>query len=150
MCGVGPGRGPRLHSWSRSHRSQRTRSRMRRVRCRPTSQRRERDVNRIEVLIVDDHPLFRRGIRWSLEEWREIRVVREVPDAQEAIRVAGMLSPTVVLLDLDLPGMSGLELCRVLKRRPPQAAIVVLWMHEDDEQLFSSTRVGASAYCTKD
>jgi len=107
-------------------------------------------VNRIEVLIVDDHPLFRRGIRWSLEEERDIRVVGEASDAQEAMRAADMLSPNVVLLDLNLPGMSGLELCRVLKRRHPQAAIVVLTMHEDDEQLFSSIRVGASAYCTKD
>lgn len=107
-------------------------------------------MNRIEILIVDDHPLFRRGIRWSLEEERDIRVVGEASDAQEAMRATDLLAPDVVLLDLNLPGMSGLELCRVLKRRHPQTAIVVLTMHEDDEQLFSAIRAGASAYCTKD
>ena len=107
-------------------------------------------MNRVGILIVDDHPLFRRGIRWSLEEERDFQVVGEASDAQEAIRMSDVAAADVVLLDLNLPGMSGLELCRVLKRRHPQAAIVVLTMHEDDEQLFNAIRVGASAYCTKD
>lgn len=107
-------------------------------------------MNRVEILIIDDHPLFRRGIRWSLEEERDFQVVGEASDAQEALRAADMLVPDVSLVDLNLPGMSGLELCRVLKRRHPQTAVVVLTMHEDDEQLFSAIRAGASAYCTKD
>lgn len=107
-------------------------------------------MNRVEILIVDDHPLFRRGIRWSLEEERDFQVVGEASDAQETLRAADMLVPDVILLDLNLPGMSGLEVSRILKRRHPQTAIVVLTMHEDDEQLFAAIRVGASAYCTKD
>ncbi|HET9014669.1 MAG TPA: response regulator transcription factor [Thermomicrobiaceae bacterium] len=107
-------------------------------------------MNLVGILIVDDHPLFRRGIRWSLEDERDFQVVGEASDAQEAIRMSDAVAADVVLLDLNLPGMSGLELCRVLKRRHPQAAIVVLTMHEDDEQLFNAIRVGASAYCTKD
>lgn len=107
-------------------------------------------MSRVDILVVDDHPLFRRGIRWSLEEEEDFQVVGEASDAQEALRLADQLVPDVILLDLNLPGMSGLEVSRILKRRHPQTAVVVLTMHEDDEQLFSSIRVGASAYCTKD
>lgn len=107
-------------------------------------------MNRVEILVVDDHPLFRRGIRWSLDQERDFQVVGEAADSEETIRLTDMLVPDVILLDLNLPGLGGLELCRIIKRRHPQCAIVVLTMHEDDEQLFNSIRVGASAYCTKD
>ncbi len=107
-------------------------------------------MNRVQILIIDDHPLFRRGIRWSLEGEREFQVVGEAGDGQEAIRLSDMLVPDVILLDINLPGMNGLEVARILKRRHPQAAVIVLTMHEDDEQLFSAIRVGAAAYCTKD
>jgi DNA-binding NarL/FixJ family response regulator len=107
-------------------------------------------VDPIQILIVDDHPLFRRGIRWSLEAERDMRVIGEAGDGHEAIQQADVLVPDVMLVDINLPGMSGLELARVLKRRHPRAPIVVLTMHEDDEQLFTAIRVGAAAYCTKD
>lgn len=107
-------------------------------------------MNRVQILIVDDHPLFRRGIRWSLEAESDFQVVGEASDAEEAMRISDTTTPDVILLDINLPGMSGLELARAVKRRHPQAGIVVLTMHEDDEQLFNSIRVGASAYCTKD
>ncbi|HET7034641.1 MAG TPA: response regulator transcription factor [Thermomicrobiaceae bacterium] len=107
-------------------------------------------MNRLQILVIDDHPLFRRGIRWSLEEQRDLVVVGEASDGQEGIRLSDVLVPDVVLLDLNLPGMGGLEVARVLKRRHPQLGIIVLTMHEDDEQLFSAIRAGANAYSTKD
>ncbi|HEU5424328.1 MAG TPA: response regulator transcription factor, partial [Nitrolancea sp.] len=107
-------------------------------------------MNRLQILVIDDHPLFRRGIRWSLEEQRDLVVVGEASDGQEGVRLSDVLVPDVVLLDLNLPGMSGLEVARVLKRRHPQLGIIVLTMHEDDEQLFSAIRAGANAYSTKD
>lgn len=107
-------------------------------------------MNRVEILLIDDHPLFRRGIRWSLEEEPDLKVVGEAADGQEGIRLSDVLVPDVVLLDLNLPGMSGLEVARILKRRHPQTGVIVLTMHEDDEQLFNSIRAGANAYGTKD
>lgn len=104
----------------------------------------------INILIVDDHPLFRSGIRWSLEQQPHLVVVGEASDGSEALRLADETSPDVILVDLSLPGMNGLEVARALKRRQPQAGVIILTMHQDDEQLFNAIRAGASAYCTKD
>jgi DNA-binding NarL/FixJ family response regulator len=107
-------------------------------------------MQRIQVLIVDDHPLFRRGIRWSLEAESDIAVAGEAPDGHTALAIAEKSAPDVVLLDINMPGMSGIEIARVLKRHHPRVGIVIITMHEDDEQLFNAIRVGAAAYCTKD
>ncbi len=107
-------------------------------------------MNQVDIMIVDDHPLFRSGIRWSLEQVPNFRIVGEAGDGGEAIRLADERSPDVILVDLSLPGMNGLEVARALKRRQPQAGVIILTMHQDDEQLFNAIRAGASAYCTKD
>jgi len=107
-------------------------------------------VDRIQILVVDDHPLFRRGIRWSLENEHDLLVVAEAADGQAAIQQVDLLMPDVVLVDINIPHMSGLEVTRILKRRHPQIGVIILTMHEDDEQLFHAIRVGAAAYCTKD
>ena len=107
-------------------------------------------MNRIQIVIVDDHPLFRRGIRWSLESEHDLLVVGEAGDGQSAIQQIDMLIPDVVLIDINMPQMSGLEVTRVIKRRHPQTGVVILTAHEDDEQLFHAIRVGAAAYATKD
>lgn len=107
-------------------------------------------MQRIQVLIVDDHPLFRRGIRWSLEAESDIAVSGEAPDGHTALALAEKSAPDVVLLDINMPGMSGIEIARILKRHHPRVGIVIITMHEDDEQLFNAIRVGAAAYCTKD
>jgi DNA-binding NarL/FixJ family response regulator len=106
-------------------------------------------MNRIRILLVDDHPLFLQGLRWTLEAENDMEIVGEVNDGQAAIQQADLLVPDVIICDINLPGMNGLEVTRILRRRYPQTAIVVLTMHEDDEQLFSSIRVGAAAYITK-
>lgn len=107
-------------------------------------------MNRIRILLVDDHPLFRQGIRWTLESQHDMEIVGEASDGQSAIHQADFLTPDVIICDINLPGMNGLEVTRILRRRHPQCAILVLTMHEDDEQLFNSIRVGAAAYGTKD
>jgi DNA-binding NarL/FixJ family response regulator len=107
-------------------------------------------MNRTRILLVDDHPLFRQGIRWTLEGQHDMEVVGEVSDGQSAIQQADFLTPDVIVCDINLPGMNGLEVTRILRRRHPQCAIIVLTMHQDDEQLFNSIRVGAAAYATKD
>ena len=107
-------------------------------------------MNRIRVLIVDDHPLFRQGVHWTLDAQPDLEVVGEVADGQAAIQQADILLPDIVLCDINLQGMNGLEVTRILKRRHPQMAIIVLTLHEDDEQLFQAIRVGAAAYAVKD
>ena len=107
-------------------------------------------MNRIQVLIVDDHPLFRRGVRWGLEAEPDILVVGEATDGQMAVQQVDLLVPDVVLIDINMPQMNGLEVTRIIRRRHPQTGVIVLTMHEDDEQLFHAIRVGAAAYCTKD
>jgi len=107
-------------------------------------------MNRIQILVVDDHPLFRRGIRWSLENEADFRVVGEAGDGATAVQQVELVVPDVVLIDINMPRMSGLEVTRIIKRRHPQMGVIILTMHEDDEQLFHAIRVGAAAYCTKD
>ncbi|MGN6360042.1 MAG: response regulator, partial [Thermomicrobiales bacterium] len=107
-------------------------------------------MNRVRLLIVDDHPLFRQGVHWVLEPQPDIEIVGEVSDGQSSIQQADILMPDLVLCDINLPGMNGLEVTRILKRRHPQTAVIILTLHEDDEQLFHAIRVGASAYAIKD
>lgn len=107
-------------------------------------------MNKLRLLIVDDHPLFRHGVRYMLEAQPDLEVVGEAADGQAAIQQADILLPDVVLCDINLPGMNGLEVARILKRRYPNMAIIMLTLHEDDEQLFHAIRCGASAYAIKD
>ena len=103
----------------------------------------------IKVLIIDDHPLFRRGIRWTLDAADDIEVVGEAENGTEAITLTEKTFPDVVLVDINLPGLNGLEVARVIKRRSPRIRLVVLSVYEDDEQLFNAIKVGASAYSAK-
>jgi len=107
-------------------------------------------MQRIQVLVVDDHPLFRRGLVWSIEAESDMVVVAEAADGQEAIQQSDNLVPDVMVLDINLPEINGIEVARIVKRRNPRVAVVIVTMHEDDEQLFNAIRVGAAAYCTKD
>jgi len=107
-------------------------------------------MNKVRILLVDDHPLFRQGVTWTLSNQPDLDIIGEVADGQAAIQQADVLLPDIVLCDINLPGMNGLEVTRILKRRHPQMAVVILTLHEDDEQLFHAIRVGASAYAIKD
>ncbi len=107
-------------------------------------------MNQINILVVDDHPLFRRGIRGSLEHEADLIIVGEATDGISAVQQVDGLVPDIVLLDINMPQMSGLEVTRVIKRRHPQTGVIILTMREDDEQLFHAIRVGAAAYATKD
>ena len=107
-------------------------------------------MNQTHILIVDDHPLFRRGIRGSIEPEADLVVVGEAADGVSAIQAVDQLSPDIVLLDFNLPQLSGLEVTKTIKRHHPGIAVIILTTHEDDEQLFHAIRVGASAYATKD
>ena len=107
-------------------------------------------MDQTQILIVDDHPLFRRGIRGSIEPETDLAIVGEAADGVSAVQAVDQLSPDIVLLDFNLPQLSGLEVTKMIKRRHPGIAVIILTTHEDDEQLFHAIRVGAAAYCTKD
>src|SRR3954467_5027027 len=106
-------------------------------------------MNRIGILVVDDHPLFRRGIRMGLEADRDLLVVAETTDGPAAIKAAEQFAPDVVLVDISLPTMSGFDVARAIKRRHPRVAVVILTMHEDDGHLFAAIRSGADAFAAK-
>lgn len=104
----------------------------------------------IRVLIVDDHPLFRQGIRWSLEAEEDMEVVGEAENGQEAMKLTDRLLPHVVLIDIHLPGLNGLEVARVIKRHHAQVQLILVSVCDDDEHVFQAVKVGASAYSSKE
>ena len=106
-------------------------------------------MSRIGVLIVDDHPLVRRGIRLALDTDRDLLVVAEAADGPAALQATDQFLPDVVLLDISLPTMSGFDVARAIKRRHPQSAVIILTMHEDDGHLFAAIRSGADAFAAK-
>ncbi|GMR02193.1 MAG: response regulator transcription factor [Acidimicrobiia bacterium] len=102
------------------------------------------------VLVVDDHTLVRRGTREILEHQTEIRVVGEAADGDEAVSLTDRLRPDVVLMDLGLPGLGGVEATREIKARWPEVQVLVLTVHDDDQYVFEAIRAGASGYLLKD
>ncbi|WP_197061101.1 response regulator [Microbacterium mangrovi] len=103
----------------------------------------------IRVLIVDDHPLFRDGLVALLRTVSDVEVADAVGDGESALRSAAALSPDLVLMDLNLPGMSGLEATRRLLASDPDARVLVLTMVDDDDTVTAALRVGARGYVLK-
>ncbi|MDO8464614.1 MAG: response regulator transcription factor [Gallionella sp.] len=106
-------------------------------------------MKRIRILIVDDHTLLRSGIKLALQRHEEIEVVGEAGDGLEGIKRAKQLKPDVVLLDLHMPGTSGLEALRVLVEDVPETQVVMLTVSEDTEDLLETLRAGARGYLLK-
>lgn len=103
----------------------------------------------IRILIVDDHTLFRSGIKLVLQRHEGFEVVGEAGDGLEGIKRAKQLKPDVVLLDLHMPGTSGLEALRVLAEDVPETQVVMLTVSEDAEDLLETLRAGARGYLLK-
>ena len=101
-------------------------------------------------MLVDDHPVFRQGLRRVLEDEDDLDVIVEVADGLEALRMAKQLVPHVMLLDINLPGMNGLQVARALKDSLLDINIIMLTAYHDDQQVFHAIRAGASAYFPKD
>lgn len=102
------------------------------------------------IMIVDDHPLFRQGLRRLIEDAGRFHVIAEASTGYEAIRLADIHTPHIILTDIQLPGVTGLKIARILKKQHPSSQIIVCSMHVDDERLFDAVRAGASAFLTKD
>lgn len=109
----------------------------------------EKDTSTISVLLIDDHTLFRSGIRSLLQRNPEFTVVGEAADGFEGVKRAQQLKPQVILLDLNMPGMSGLETLEQLRQDCPDSAVVMLTVSEDAEDLSVALKAGASGYLLK-
>jgi len=103
----------------------------------------------IRTLIADDHPAFRAGLKLMLAVSDDIEVVGEAEDGTQVVALAGELTPDVVVMDLRMPGLDGIEATRQLVSARPDLGVVVLTMFEDDESVFAAMRAGARGYLLK-
>jgi len=105
--------------------------------------------DQISVLIADDHTIVRSGVRLLLEAETDIRVVGEALNGREALELTESLQPDIVLMDITMPEMDGLEATRQLKARFPHIHVLVLTMHRSDDYFFEMLTAGASGYILK-
>ena len=103
----------------------------------------------MRVLVVDDHPLYREGLAMALDTMEHVEVVGQAADGTTAVELATSLAPDVVIMDLHLPGMSGVEATRQLLAGRPDTGVLVLTMLESDDSLFAAMRAGARGYVLK-
>lgn len=102
------------------------------------------------VLLADDHTILRQGLRALLEREKEFAVVAEASDGLAAIRAVQELHPDVVIIDLSMPRMNGIEAIREMRKESPESKIIVLTVHEEEEYVFASLAAGANGYVLKD
>jgi DNA-binding NarL/FixJ family response regulator len=103
----------------------------------------------VRILIVDDHQIFRDGLKMLLESSAGNSVVGEAETGAEAVRLAGELKPDVILMDLQMPEIDGIEATRQILQRLPEAKILILTMFDDDQSVFAAMRAGALGYILK-
>lgn len=101
------------------------------------------------LLLVDDHAVVRSGLRMLLENEGDMEIIGEAASAREAIEVALRIKPNVILMDIGLPDLSGIDATREIKKRCPEVSIVALTIHEDEEYFFKMLEAGATGYVPK-
>lgn len=104
---------------------------------------------KIKLLIVDDHPVVRRGLQTCLARQDRLKIVGEASDGDEAIRMTRELSPDIVLMDISMPGKSGLAVTELLRKEAPRVKVLVLSMHNNREYVFRIIQAGAHGYVSK-
>jgi two-component system response regulator NreC len=105
--------------------------------------------SKISVLIADDHTLLRSGIRALLKDEQDMVIVGEAGDGREAVRLAAQLKPNVILMDIAMPLLNGLEATRQIKREHPEIGVLILTMYDHEEYFRQTLEVGASGYVIK-
>lgn len=109
-----------------------------------------RQTRPLRVVVADDHTLFREGVASLLERTQDVEMVGEAATGEQAVSVSLRLLPDVVLMDLQMPGMGGIEAIRRIAERQPEIGLIALTMFEDDESVFAAIRSGARGYVLKD
>lgn len=108
------------------------------------------DNEKVRIIIIDDHPLVREGLKKLLELEKDIEVLDVAGDGQGAINMTRKLRPDVILMDINMPGTNGIEATKVIKREFPNIGIVALTAHEEEEYVLDLVRAGVSGYVLKD
>lgn len=107
-------------------------------------------IERLRVLIADDHPLFRKGMRAMLEALPDIEVVGEAATGEEALALANSQAPDIIVMDLQMPGGSGIAATRAILNASPHIRILMVTLFDDGESVFTALRAGARGYILKD
>jgi NarL family two-component system response regulator LiaR len=147
---------PKTHTRSKNRRRRITCKRFRDIatnQATPASTRREEEesmTDTISLLITDDYAIIRRGIRVFIERQPDLHIVGEVDSGEAAVHLAAEIAPDVVLMDLVMPGIGGIEATRQLKQVSPHSQIIILTAHDEDEYILSALRAGALSYLLKD
>ncbi|MBI3733147.1 MAG: response regulator transcription factor, partial [Chloroflexi bacterium] len=103
----------------------------------------------IKLLIVDDHPVVRRGLQSMLADAKDVQVVGEATSGAEALAQVAKIKPDVILMDIRMPGADGVQVTRRLRREHPDIKIIILTTYDDDQHLFNAIEAGAHAFLTK-
>lgn len=107
-------------------------------------------MKKIKILLADDHSLFREGVRSLLEDQDDIEIVGEAEDGMEAVKLVSKFNPSVVLMDINMPVMDGVEATRAILDDNKKVGIIILTMYPQDEHVFKALQAGAKAYLLKD
>ncbi len=103
----------------------------------------------VRILVADDHPLMRQALISFLQKQPDFTVVGEAGDGEQAVKLASRLTPDVIIMDISMPVMNGLEATRLIKEKYPQIAVLVLTVHTDTEHVLGILEAGAAGYLTK-
>ncbi|MBI5302215.1 MAG: response regulator transcription factor [Chloroflexi bacterium] len=106
-------------------------------------------MDTIRILIVDDHPMVRRGLKSLLSSYPDLQIVGEAEDSTTALRAAVELEPEIILLDIQLPGLDGVEVAKQLRHAVPDSKIIALTAYDNEEYVLNALRAGAYAYLLK-
>jgi two-component system response regulator NreC len=104
----------------------------------------------IHILLADDHTILRAGLKMMLNAQPDMEVVGEAQDGHHALQEAQRLHPDIILMDITMPDMNGIEATRQIKKQLPDVKVLILTMHENDEYVFQALRAGASGYMLKE
>lgn len=107
-------------------------------------------MGKIRVLIVDDHTILRQGVKALLDNQEGIQVVGEAQDGREALKITDEVKPDVILMDIAMPGLNGLEATRRIRKKHPQTKILVLTMYTNEEYISQIFKAGANGYLVKE
>jgi RNA polymerase sigma factor (sigma-70 family) len=107
-------------------------------------------MSKVQILIADDHGIVRKGLRLQLEQSPDFQVVGEAADGREAVRMTEELKPDVVLMDIAMPNLNGIQATAQIVKRSPRTGVIILSMHSDESYLIRTLAAGAKGYLLKD